>query len=71
MYKKAIYKYSSYCGTYTDKEKVVSDFLEDMRIKPPMTIRENKTRIFVFCKDEKYSCLYTLPLRYKKYIPEV
>jgi len=67
MYKKAIYKYSRYCGTYTEKEKVVNDFLEDLSIAPPDNVRENKTRVFVFFNDGKYSCLYTLPLAYKKY----
>ena len=67
MYKKAIYKYHRYCGTYTDKEKVISDFMQDIKTKPT-AVRENKTRVFVSFHDEKYQCMYTLPISYKQYV---
>jgi hypothetical protein len=67
MYKKAIYKYSQYCGTITDKEKVIADFMEDIKTKPT-NVTENKTRVFVWFRDFKYLTMYTMPIEYKKYI---
>lgn len=65
MFKKAIYKYSIYCGTYTEKEKVLSDFREDIKNCIPVAIEYNKTRLFVTFKDSKYLSAYTLPISYK------
>ena len=69
MYKKAIYKYHQYCGTYTDKEKVIADFMQDIKTKPT-AVTENKTRVFVSFHDEKYQCMYTLAISYKQYIKQ-
>lgn len=71
MYKKAIYKYHSYCGTITDQDIVKKDFLQDIAACKPVNIRENNTRVFIAFHDNKYQILYTLPLSWKKYIVEV
>ena len=64
MFKKAVYKYSSYCGTIRDKEKVLSDFQDDIKNCKPICIKRNKTRIYVSFKDPKYLINYELPLSY-------
>ena len=67
MYKKAIYKYSIYCGTITDKEKVLADFMEDVKTKPT-NVTDNGKRVFVYFRDFKYLTMYDLPIAYKQYI---
>lgn len=68
IFKKAIYKNGIYCGTYTDREKVISDFLEDLSIGKPTNVKSNKRRLFVYFRDSKYLAMYDLPIAYKKYV---
>lgn len=64
MYTKKIYKHHDLCNTITDKEKVTSDFMEDLTYCRPTNIVKYKTRVRVaFCGD-KYSSVYTLPVKY-------
>lgn len=71
MFKKAVYKYHTYAGTETEPEKVTSDFLQDMANCKPVNVTSNKTRVFAWFKDCKYTVMYTLPIEYKKYFTEV
>ena len=69
MFSKAVYKYHSYCGTVTDKSKVVPDFMEDVKNCTPVSVTHNKTSLFVTFTDNKYLCAYRLPLEYLRFIP--
>ena len=70
MYKKDCFKYYTPCGSITGKQQVVADFMEDIKNCKPVNITERKTSITVCFDSIKYTCLYTLPIAYKKYITE-
>ena len=68
MYKKQTFKYFRPCAVYTDRERVTADFMVDAAIGAPASVRVYKTRIVVYFPGGKYSCRYTMPVDYLKYI---
>lgn len=68
MYKKIVWKYGSPYATYTEREKVVSDFLEDVTNCRPAGIQIYKTRMRVAFTDGKFTAHFILPVRFKTYL---
>ena len=68
MYKRVIYKYHSLERIETDKNSVISAFLDNLQYNAPKNVTRYKTRTTLAFSDGKYSELYTLPVKYEKYI---
>lgn len=68
MYKKQTFKYMRPCAVYTDRELVTEDFMMDAAMGAPASVRVYKTRIVVYFPGGKYSCRYTMPVRFLKYV---
>ena len=64
MYKKIVKKYGRIQYTKTEKENVLSDFMEDIASCEPTNIRTTKKTLFVYYNDGKYSEMYVLPIKY-------
>lgn len=67
--KKSVYKYGSFCYSTGNKDKVIPDFMEDMRICPSVQVRHNQKSITVYVPGDKYSCIYNMPKEYLSCIP--
>jgi len=68
MYKRVIYKYHSLVRTETDKNSVISAFMDNLTYNTPSNVTRYKTRLKVTFNDGKYIELYTLPVKYSEQI---
>lgn len=68
MYKRVIYKYHSLERIETDKNNVISAFLDNMTYCEPSNVVILKTIFHVAFSDSKYAEVYTLPVKYTELI---
>ena len=64
MFKRVIYKYHSLERIETDKNNVISAFLDNMTYCKPSNVVILKTIFHVSFNDNKYTEVYTLPVKY-------
>lgn len=68
MFKRVIYKYHSLERIETDKNSVISAFLDNMTYCKPSNVVILKTIFHVAFSDNKYAEVYTLPVKYTELI---